>query len=648
MKLKTAPNGQWSTVYSPIPAGEVTRSESSTVAIYGKILIAGGSVVNDVGELSFTDRIDVYNPETDSWSLLTPLSQPRMKMTAAVVGTKVIFAGGVCASETANSSVVDIYDFTNPEFPTQSTTTLPGAARSSMASAVVGHKAIFAGGIDYVGAGEHACWNDVVVYDIYSETWTPIASMSSVRSFFASAVVGSKVFFAGGYTGSTSFSDTMDIYDFSDLAAPELLSTKTLSVGRAYLAAAAPATGNLLFIGGGFYQNNAEVDWAHYIDAVDVFDIDADVFLPNIPPLSVPRCFLTAVSYENYVIFAGGTSEASRVSTVDIYDSRDLAELPTTMELPSGGNSNHTSALIGDIAYFPSQIHTMDIFQFISSEEGLNYYLATSPDGLVWDAVETPEISSLCWSPKLHLFCAVGEGLDDLALIRTSSEGKTWTSSTQRIERPLGSVCWAPELGKFCALSSVPVLSLTSTDGMSWIESGPISQDLFDDAVYGCQLCWSSELKLFCAVLQGTVTKIMTSTDGLIWTPRYADEDGANSYVSVCWSPELCMFCVVMNSLDSADSILTSSDGVTWDMPTTPVVDSGLSLTLVRWSSGLRLFYVSGVDSLSPEDPKAVLLTSEDGKTWKYNPTRVFRIFDMCWSPSLHTFCSVGLRWSDY
>ena len=270
-------------------------------------------------------------------------------------------------------------------------------------------------------------------------------------------------------------------------------------------------------------------------------------------------------------------------------------------------------------------------------------YLSTSPDGLFWNSVESPWVSSICWSPRLHLFCAISTDWDTdpqtaLAVIQTSPEGKTWTTSTQRIESPVDSICWSPELSKFCIMSPAADLSLLSEDGLSWTASNPITQTPAAGGTFiGCKICWSPELQLFCTTNQGMETQIMTSPDGLSWTPRHT---GNTSCVSVCWSSDLHMFCVVTYSHEEVGPILTSTDGITWHTPTTPVAEFGLSLDLVRWSSGLRLFYVSGV-LLAETGPNLILLTSEDGETWKYHPKYLPELTDLCWSPTLHTFCAL-------
>lgn len=54
--------------------------------------------------------------------------------------------------------------------------------------------------------------SDVVIYDALTNKWTQGARMNTARSWFAAAVVGDKVYVAGGQ-GNTKFLDSAEVYD---------------------------------------------------------------------------------------------------------------------------------------------------------------------------------------------------------------------------------------------------------------------------------------------------------------------------------------------------------------------------------------------------------------------------------------------------
>jgi hypothetical protein len=62
-------------------------------------------------------------------------------------------------------------------------------------------------------------------------------------------------------------------------------------------------------------------------------------------------------------------------------------------------------------------------------------------------------------------------------------------------------------------------------------------------------VCWSPELRLFCAVAYGSNTAA-TSPDGITWTQKTLPS--SKSWSSVCWSPELRLFCAVAGNSNTA------------------------------------------------------------------------------------------------
>ena len=118
----------------------------------------------------------------------------------------------------------------------------------------------------------------------------------------------------------------------------------------------------------------------------------------------------------------------------------------------------------------------------------------TSIDGIYWtprsQGVNNNYWQSVCWSPQLKIFLAVGS-----KNVMTSTNGISWTSTSQGV-LPIvcWTVCWSPELGIFVALGEYR--AMTSTNGITWIE---ISQSL-DINAYWRGVCWSPELGIFVGV----------------------------------------------------------------------------------------------------------------------------------------------------
>jgi hypothetical protein len=175
-----------------------------------------------------------------------------------------------------------------------------------------GNKILFAGG--YQPNSPYTRTSRVDIFDFTTNAWST-AQLSVPRSYIATAVLGSKIFFAGGYTSGNP-SSRVDIYD----AATGLWSTKDLSVGRGDMVAAA-AGNKILFAGGvsGFFQ---------YSNQVDIYDGSTDAwttsYLSNRTPTGTVGMAATAVGNEIYIAGEGSDWDAwdfgSISSTINIYD----------------------------------------------------------------------------------------------------------------------------------------------------------------------------------------------------------------------------------------------------------------------------------------------------------------------------------------
>lgn len=223
----------------------------------------------------------------------------------------------------------------------------------------------------------------------------------------------------------------------------------------------------------------------------------------------------------------------------------------------------------------------------------------TSPDGITW----TPRAASaakgwisVCWAAELRLFVAVSPDNG----IMTSPDGTTWTSQT-----PAGSgavfygITWSPELGILLAIgdTATDTDSLqTSPDGVTWTVRTGSSTKIWDEAA------WSPELSLFAAV--AATGEIMTSPDGITWTARTSGV--VSQFTSICWSPELGIFVAVAAAV--SDNVVWSRNGIAWNITSTGVVAQAWQS--VCWAAELGEFIAvstTGTDRV---------MTSRDGVSW--------------------------------
>jgi hypothetical protein len=268
--------------------------------------------------------------------------------------------------------------------------------------------------------------------------------------------------------------------------------------------------------------------------------------------------------------------------------------------------------------------------------------IMTSPDGINWttraSVDETADWTGVCWAAELGLFVAVSPF--GTYRIMTSPDGVTWTARSVPLVQRWHSVCWSPQVGRFVVTADNNSQNvLISSDGINWtsVSTGTV----FANAQWITGICWAAELGLFVVVGNNYIQngpRIMTSPDGINWTPQYLNY--MNQYTSVCWSPELGLLVAVAGSHNidgSANRIATSPDGINWTLRSSPLtggVDDPWSS--VCWSAELSLFVAVSQTQR--------IMYSFDGVTWNVKTVPEGNAWrSICWSPELSIFCAVAV-----
>jgi hypothetical protein len=227
------------------------RIVGNAVAIGNKVMFAGGRQI-----LNYSNRVDIFDVTTGVRTRHN-LSQARTNMAVAVVGSKVIFAGG----ETGNisngiytsSNKVDIYDDATGTW----STAMLSVKREQIAVAVVGTKVLFAGGLTPSGLYS----NRIDIYDAASNTWTT-KNMSQTKYGIAVATSGDKVYLAGGtINNSGALSNRVEIYN----AITNAMSYVTISSPRMSMAVA-QTPNRIMFAGGVVTWGNVGTDRVEVLD----------------------------------------------------------------------------------------------------------------------------------------------------------------------------------------------------------------------------------------------------------------------------------------------------------------------------------------------------------------------------------------------
>lgn len=193
----------------------IGRDELACASVGDFTLFAGGSAPQ--ANQSETDEVDIWNHKTGVWTK-AKLSQKRKKPEAVTAGGKIVFAGGeighhppssIEASSPSLGSYSDAVDVFDPETMSWSITNMPFPPRQYFGAAKAGDKAVFAGGFY-----NHIRLNDVAIYDAAANVWTVGPPLTHNRSNLHSSSVAAARYAAFGSGNIDSVAKlTFDFFD---------------------------------------------------------------------------------------------------------------------------------------------------------------------------------------------------------------------------------------------------------------------------------------------------------------------------------------------------------------------------------------------------------------------------------------------------
>jgi len=366
--LTTAPVQAQGTIGSPLT---VPRGCSANVVMGNLVLIAGG---ND--GLTYSDRVDIYDatigPPSNpaAWSIAR-LSVARTFLGATVVGNLALFAGGWNGSV---SKVVDVYDSSIGP-PSNSAAwyeaTDLSLARFWPSATTVGGKAIFAGGQKF-----GTVYKRVDIYDSAmgapdnSAAWMHGPWLSKARAGPTAATVGNLAIFAGGSgVGGTPYAD-VDFYDNSTGAWTWY--PNGLSVPRLMGPNAAAVVGSRVFFAGG---NNSQSGGPTMYDTVDIYHAQTGCW--EVDTLSQPRGYIGATVVGNTVLFAGGRLTGNIFT--DLVETFNVGTGTWCMTCPlAQARTVSCAETVGGVALFAGgEWGAISAVVDVHEPVGLNYCLST-------------------------------------------------------------------------------------------------------------------------------------------------------------------------------------------------------------------------------------------------------------------------------
>jgi N-acetylneuraminic acid mutarotase len=184
-----------------------SNSEMAVAHLDGRIYVVGGYPSTRIS----VDTVQVYDIKSDRWRLTTPY--PTTINHASAVGLDGVLyviggqtnAGGRNRKSRYTSAV---YGFDPKTGKWTARAPMP-TARSAMAHAVIG-------GRIYVAGGRPPRGHDFAAYDPKADKWASLADLPTARNHMAAAAIGGRLFVAGGRFGGgfrSEITAVLEVYD---------------------------------------------------------------------------------------------------------------------------------------------------------------------------------------------------------------------------------------------------------------------------------------------------------------------------------------------------------------------------------------------------------------------------------------------------
>ena len=183
--------------------------------VAGKVYLIGGTAGLGEGQEQRMDRVDIYNPTTDTWAKGPKMPTRRNPGGVAVVGTRIYVIGGEGWPPPQNWGAdpflgsIEAYDPINRQWQKKNDML---ELKNWFPSVVVGDAIYLIGGYLEGGLQEVATVN---VYRPQTETWSEISALPNPLGPFDAATVNGKIYVFGSLsTGAgVRFSTDVLVYD---------------------------------------------------------------------------------------------------------------------------------------------------------------------------------------------------------------------------------------------------------------------------------------------------------------------------------------------------------------------------------------------------------------------------------------------------
>ena len=308
------------------------RQEVGAAELNGKIYIVGG--------LPSTNRVQEYNPVTNTWRIVASLPIAVDHPGTASAGGKLYVMGG----NTANGSTNALFAYDPAADQWTPLASMP-TARNALGSVAISGK-IYAVG----GTGTGVTGRELEVYDLATGMWTQLPPMPTGRNHLAAAAIGGKLYVAGGRPGNLG---VLEVFDPATNAWTPRASMLTARSGHA-----GAVVRDKFYTFGGEGNPNSPIG---IFQEAEVYDPATNAWKP-IDSMPTPRHGIGAAAIGHRIYIPAGATQAGGGSHTGANEA--FVVQPEKLFFPhfASGSGITTETVIGNPVEERSSLVTVELF----------------------------------------------------------------------------------------------------------------------------------------------------------------------------------------------------------------------------------------------------------------------------------------------
>ncbi len=257
----------------------------------GKVLVMGGFVSP---QLEVTSRVDVYDPDTDTWAPAPPLPGAQTHGAAAEWGDQVVIAGGFVGPGGSWTTTAQVWS-RQADGSWAAGPSLPHP-RAAAAAATIGGRLHVVGGLAADGTSD----TDEHVAGDLSAPFETLPPLPNARNHLGAASLGSTLLVVGGRHGwDEANGDQADLDLYDDATRAWRAGAPVPQAASEIAGATFPARGRLVVVGG-------SIAGVHPTAKVWSYDSGTNAWTA-LPDLPAPRKGAVAVAVGNRIVVTTGS-----------------------------------------------------------------------------------------------------------------------------------------------------------------------------------------------------------------------------------------------------------------------------------------------------------------------------------------------------